>query len=196
MSNTAIEHLRFNLVKGAYQRLLTAAALPTQPTICELGAGTGKTSRFLGDHYQANITVVDNNEQALTINRGIFANFKQSHRQIKSNVLELNLSESFDLVHSGGLIEHFVDEARDKIIQVHADLVKPGGYLLILVPTRNTLYKILNEGIFKALRLLDQIPEVPWSLAELKASLERHHFRILKTTTVVTELGILAQKTS
>jgi len=196
MSNPAIEHVRFDLVKGAYQRLLKIANLPKNPSICELGAGTGKTSRFLGDVYQASITVVDNNSKALAINREIFKDFQGEHRQINSNVLDLAIHEKFDLVHSGGLIEHFVDQARDSIITIHGDLVKPNGYLLVLVPTKNIWYKILNEGIFKSLHLLDQIPEVPWSFQELETALGRHGFRLLAKTTVVTELGVLAQKTS
>jgi 2-polyprenyl-3-methyl-5-hydroxy-6-metoxy-1,4-benzoquinol methylase len=38
----------------------------------------------------------------------------------------------FDVVHSGGLIEHFED-ARE-IVRIHVELLKPGGVALITVP--------------------------------------------------------------
>ena len=197
MSNPLIEKLRFNLVKGAYQRLLRSIVLPINPKFCELGAGTGKVSRFLGDAYGADITIVDNNSKALTINQEIFKDFIGQHKQIAKNVLDLSaLDQHFDLVHSGGLIEHFVTKAREAIIKIHVDLVKPGGFILILVPVRNIWYRILNEGIFKTLHLLDQIPEEPWSLQELESALKRHGGEIIATTMVITELGVLARKTS
>lgn len=195
MSNPLIEALRFDLVKNAYQKLLESILIPPGSHFCELGAGTGKVSLFLGLTYNADITIVDNNKAALAINRVIFKDFPGLHQQIDKDALELSgMDQQFDMVHSGGLIEHFVGEARERIIAVHAGLVKPGGYMIILVPVRNVWYKILNEGFFKFLHLLDQIPEEPWTITELNAALKRHGFEILRSTFVVTELGVIAQK--
>ena len=46
--------------------------------------------------------------------------------------------ESFDLVHSAGLIEHFNDPV--PLVQIHLDLVRPGGTVLITVPNYGGFY--------------------------------------------------------
>lgn len=195
MSIPLIEAVRFALIKGACERLLKQFPRRGNYHFCELGAGTASVSRYLGDTYQADITIVDSNPRALDLSRKTFEGFPHRFQTIARDVFDLKDCEGrFDLVHSGGLIEHFVGEARDRIIEAHCALVKDHGYLMILVPIRNTWYKILNEGIFKGLRLLDHIPEVPWSFEELKTSLERRGFHIIARTTVVTELGILAKR--
>lgn len=195
MSIPLIEAVRFALIKGACERLLKQFPRREGCRFCELGAGTASVSRYLGDTYQADITIVDSNPRALDLSRGTFAGFPRRFHAVPRDVFDLKDYEGrFDLVHSGGLIEHFVGEARDRIIEAHCALAKDHGYLMILVPIRNTWYKILNEGIFKGLRLLDHIPEVPWSLEELEAELQRRGFRIIATTTVITELGVLARR--
>lgn len=195
MSFSAIEVVRFALVKGAYNRLLRPMRNISNPAFCELGAGTAAVSRYLADRYGARTVIVDSNPQALQLSTKTFADCTYEFKALNRDVFDLaDHAQQFDLVHSGGLIEHFVDDAREKIIRVHCDLVKDKGYLLILVPTHNFWYGVLNEGIFKFFHLLDKIPEVPWSLEELTAALSKHRFKVLSTTSVVTELGVLAQK--
>ena len=47
--------------------------------------------------------------------------------------------ESFDVVYSGGLIEHFTDPAA--VVAYHVELLKPGGRLVVSVPNlRAALY--------------------------------------------------------
>ena len=197
MSFSAIETARFSLIKWAYERLLRKLSVRERPQFCELGAGTGSLSRYLGEKYQADITIVDSNSRAIAISQKTFEKFPYSFSCLQQDIFDLGkYSRQFDLVHSGGLIEHFVSEAREAIIKAHVDLVKEGGYILILVPTPNLWYRFLNEGVFKFLHLLDQIPEVPWSLFELKTVLQKYGFEILAQTSVVTELGILARKIS
>ncbi|MBN2095569.1 MAG: methyltransferase domain-containing protein [Candidatus Aenigmarchaeota archaeon] len=59
--------------------------------------------------------------------------------------------KSFDLVYSGGLIEHF--ENPGKVVEKHAELLKKGGLLIITIPNygkssiyRQMLHKIGIEG--------------------------------------------------
>lgn len=60
---------------------------------------------------------------------------------IHCDVLTYQLSStdlSWDVVASFGLIEHFIDT--DQIIQKHLDLVKPGGYMVLVIPSHHGLY--------------------------------------------------------
>ena len=176
-------------------RLLKSYNPSANPEFCELGSGTGALSRFLGELYLADIVAVDNNRKASKLIQDTLTNYRYGFTYINRNVLSLTYNEKkYEIVHSGGLIEHFVDEAREQIIEIHCNLVSENGYLLILVPTPNLYYKVLNEGVFKYFHLLDEIPEVPLSYEELETRLSKHEFKIIERTSVLTEIGILAKR--
>ncbi len=62
--------------------------------------------------------------------------------------------ESFDVVYSAGLIEHFDDP--DKIINKHIELLKRGGTLIITIPNfRDSLYLSLRKLRGKEKELLE-----------------------------------------
>ena len=73
-----IESLRSRLVKGAYERLLRGITFRKASHFCELGAGTAVMSRFLGEKYDAQIIIVDNNKTALDLSKKSFKNFQKS----------------------------------------------------------------------------------------------------------------------
>ncbi len=196
MTNPVIENVRFGLISRAVDRLMRGFQTDKMhPKICELGAGTAVVAKYLGDKYQGDITVVDSNEEALRLSKETFKDYKNPYKLVASDVFALQGKvEPQDLVVSGGLIEHFVGDARDLIVKAHCDLVAPGGYTLILVPMTNLWYKVLNGFVFKHLHLLDEIPEVPWSYEELSTSLAKFNFKIVTKTTVISELGVLAKR--
>lgn len=195
MSWPAVEAFRFYVIKNLYSRLLSGISFPAGCHLCELGAGTGSISRFLGDKFNASVTLVDNNPSALNFIKKTFQEFPNKWSIVAKDVFDLGELEcSFDLAHSGGLIEHFTGPSRKRIIKTHTDLVKKSGYLIIFVPIKNTWYHFLNEGIFKFFRLLEEIPEEPWTLTELSAALNQNGFKILRHTQTLTQLGVLAQR--
>ncbi len=190
-----VEPLRFFLIKRACDRLMKPFKAQGKVRMCELGSGTGSVSRYLAETYNGIPTVVDNNPHALELCKKTFDGFAGELKVIERDVFNLKeYAGQFDLVHSGGLIEHFVDESRDGIIKLHCDLASANGYLMILVPVVNWWYRLLNYGIFKFLHLLDEIPEVPWTYQELEAALDRHGFKIVARTNVISEIGILAKR--
>jgi 2-polyprenyl-3-methyl-5-hydroxy-6-metoxy-1,4-benzoquinol methylase len=190
-----IEPLRSYLIKRACDRLLRSFKPQGEIRICELGAGTGTISLYLANRYAAQPVLVDNNPHAYKLSQETFKDFKGKWDMVRRDVFDLKeYAGQFDLVHSGGLIEHFVDSSREEIIKAHTDLVKPGSYVMILVPVVNIWYRMLNYGVFKFLHLLDEIPEVPWTYNELKEALSRNGFEIISKTTVISEIGVLARK--
>lgn len=58
------------------------------------------------------------------------------------NILDLDVTEQFDLTFSVGLIEHFSIEDTKKMIQKHFDATKIGGHVILSFPTPTFLYKI------------------------------------------------------
>lgn len=195
MTTPWIENLRFFLVRRAIESLLQKFQCGPQPEFCELGAGTGVVSRYLGEKYGAQVTIVDNNPKALQMCQETFRHYPKKFTALDRDVFDLhNYQRQFDLVHSGGLIEHFVGPARAGIIQAHCDLVKEKGFILILVPVLNLWYRILNKGILKWLHLLDEIKEIPWTFEELETALKTQGFQIIAKTPLLTELGVLAKR--
>jgi|GEM_PF-1579041 len=190
-----IEPLRFFLIKCACDRLLSSFKPNGAIRICELGAGTGAVSLYLSQRYQSQPAVVDDNPHALKLCKETFQGFKGRLEVIQRDVFDLeDYAGQFDLVHSGGLIEHFVDKSREGIVKVHTNLVKSDGHVMILVPVVNGWYRFLNYGLFKFFHLLDEIPEVPWTYQELKEVLARQGFEIIARTNVISEIGVLARR--
>ncbi|MBF0387040.1 MAG: class I SAM-dependent methyltransferase [Candidatus Omnitrophica bacterium] len=196
MNSPLIEFVRFRLVAGAYDRLVRHLPATVEiKRICELGAGTGTMSKYLARRYSSAVVLVDSNAEALRLSGELFEGQAVSCQRVEKDVFDLEaLHGAFDLVHSGGLIEHFIGAARREIVPVHCRLAGPGGRVIILVPVRNWFYRLLNEGVFRAFKLLQDIPEVPWSLAELEEALRLCGFRIVARTMVLTELGVLAER--
>lgn len=55
--------------------------------------------------------------------------------------------QSFDIVYSVGLIEHFDTADTARCIQSHFDLCKPGGLVLMTFPTPTMLYRTLRGAV-------------------------------------------------
>lgn len=123
------EHLVSTHILGKY--------LPRGGRVIELGCAPGRTllalcarfglEPFGVDYSEAGYSATLNEFQRQGVEpRGIahgdFADpeFRRRHR------------ESFDVVFSGGLIEHFTDPAA--VVTFHVDLLKPGGQLVVSVP--------------------------------------------------------------
>ncbi len=65
--------------------------------------------------------------------------------------LYLRYANYFDLVESGGFIEHFTDVP--PVVRRHIDLLKPGGTLIIIIPNfrglNNKLFGYFNPEVLK-----------------------------------------------
>lgn len=56
-----------------------------------------------------------------------------------------NIIQSYDFVYSVGLVEHFSDTDRQKVIANHFELCKPDGYVLITAPTPTFKYRFIRK---------------------------------------------------
>jgi len=59
---------------------------------------------------------------------------------IDTDIFDLSLDDKADVAFSVGLIEHFSPEGTRKVINVHFNVVKPGGIVLLTFPTSTWLY--------------------------------------------------------
>jgi SAM-dependent methyltransferase len=103
-------------------------------TAIELGGFPGYYAVFLKKYFKLDVTLLD-----YFIHKPITDSLLASNglNDDDINIIETDLfkykpEQTYDLVLSCGLIEHFVDTA--DIIKRHIDFVKPGGTLLITLP--------------------------------------------------------------
>ncbi len=76
-----------------------------------------------------------------------FARHGLKARFVQADFLTWQPGEKFDIVYSGGFIEHFTDY--ENIVRKHWDLVAPGGYLLLSIPTFTTpVQKLIRRFLF------------------------------------------------
>ncbi|HKS42094.1 MAG TPA: class I SAM-dependent methyltransferase [Blastocatellia bacterium] len=71
------------------------------------------------------------------------------HADFFSDEFHAKYKESFDMVYSGGFIEHFTD-ARD-VVNRHVSLLAKGGYLVIIIPNLRGIYNSILKIFYKEL---------------------------------------------
>lgn len=100
----------------------------------ELGGFPGKFSIFLKKYMYAEPTLIDYfiDESAISdllnhngLNRGALST-------IRADIFHYEPGRKFDVVFSIGLVEHFED--LEDVLSHHHKFLKPGGYLLIVMP--------------------------------------------------------------
>lgn len=163
--------------------------------ILGLGSGTGNTTLIIAKIVKAKeIVFVDREKKALEISKRLLRNsgLQLKARFLQRDILDLNLNEKFDAVHSEGLIEHFYRNERITVFKRHVDFCKEGGLIVIFVPFKSMAYRLLTW----ALGRLNKWPyiEEPFSKEEIHKLCQRFGLEILKEITLFFELGILAKK--
>jgi ubiquinone/menaquinone biosynthesis C-methylase UbiE len=108
--------------------------------VLEIGAGTGADSIELAK-LGAKCTILDYSAEALKVARRNARNAGVEISLIEANAEKIPLpDESFDIVFSQGLVEHFKDP--DRIVSEHFRLAKREGFILIDVPQKYNLYTL------------------------------------------------------
>lgn len=118
-------------------------------TVFEIGCAIGSYLIYFHKNFGYRVAGADYTEEGVLIAKKNFAcfNIKTSkiyHQDIFSN----NIKEQFDVVFSGGFVEHFSDLRL--VIDTHIKYLKNKGYLIITVPNFHsrfyrTLQKYLNK---------------------------------------------------
>jgi ubiquinone/menaquinone biosynthesis C-methylase UbiE len=177
---------------SAYRRLFKRMNF-SHPKVLELGSGSGVNSLEIAKNLEPEqITLVDSNDSALEFSKRTFKNTNFNVKYLKASVLDLDLKEKFDLVHSEGLCEHFYGKDREKIFKTHADFCKENGFVIIFVP-----YKCISYYLNKKILMIRNKwiwDEEPFSKKELYALCEQNNLEVLKKTRALTQIGILARK--
>ena len=144
--------------------------LPQSPntTFLEVGVVPGGVMFFFAQKMRYRCTGLDFSPQvrhlpALFAKQGIEATF------VEADFLNWASDETFDIVYSNGFIEHFTDY--ETVIHKHWERVRPGGLMIVGVPTFTTLCQWWLRRFFYE----------PWLLEKVVSS---HNFDIMKVETL------------
>ncbi len=106
--------------------------------ILETGCGLGRVVKYLYDKGLKNIYGIEINQDSVAWLNKSFPDLNIEHGDILNMKYPLN---SFDMVLSYGLIEHFPD-GPDAPLNALYNVLKPGGIGIITVPSFNLLRRI------------------------------------------------------
>lgn len=148
--------------------------------IIELGSGSGAiTRKILIKYPNSGAILIDYSTEALEYSKkNTEIELINRIKFINADVINYNSNNKYDLVHSGGLIEHFSGDLQDKIIQKHLDLCAENGFIIIMVPAPVFWYKIMRL-IFETTGRWPKHFEKPLSLIELKELCYKNGIQVL-----------------
>ena len=111
-------------------------SLTTKPIkVLEVGCGSAIDSHILAEDERLEIYVVDRSETSLEVAKRVSSYFSRAPRFLASDATHLSFpEETFDIVFSQGLIEHFRDPLPPLKEQVR--VLKSTGYLIVDVPQK------------------------------------------------------------
>jgi SAM-dependent methyltransferase len=182
-------------LRRAYTHLLHAVTT-SNPSILELGSGSGQNSLMIAEILQARqITLVEFNEEALAICRETFRDTPFTVNYEKSDILDLELRATFDLVHSEGLIEHFYEAERERAFRRHVELCEPNGFIIILVPFESPQYDAF-KWVYRRMNRWIYEDEQIFTRDELYTLCRRFDLTVLReyTSPLIHEIGIVARR--
>ena len=132
-----------NISTRNLQHLLARHVRP-HDTFLEIGCAPGKVLAWVAAVLRADVSGLDYSERGLATARRLFAAL-----HLKGDLRCESLADTtfppgtFDVVYSGGVIEHFKDP-RD-IVRAHIQLLKPGGTAVMTVPNYRDIYGRLQR---------------------------------------------------
>ncbi len=114
-------------------RLLHEAAGSPRCRVLEIGAGGSRVLPYIGQKFGHEVFGTDFSWGGCRLLRANLALVGVQGGVVCEDLFQSSLgAETFDLVYSSGLIEHFEDTR--SVIAEHLRLVKPGGRLVLIVP--------------------------------------------------------------
>jgi SAM-dependent methyltransferase len=134
---------QFGLVFNSFMKsLLRGTEFKSKIKVLEVGSGTGFLTRWLLSNYTGEGCLVDSCNESFKAFKAI-EDISHKIDFIQSDVFELDIKETFDIVCSFGLIEHFEDKTR--IMDVHKKYMESDGWGIIIVPLDSPLSRCFFE---------------------------------------------------
>lgn len=111
-----------------------AGSIPQVPLdVLELGCSPGTLSAALMAGTPWNAFGIDYSDDADEFVKA-FERIGKTATLYKGDIFDTPIDRQFDVVCSFGLIEHFRGRELDELLEIHHNYVRPGGYVIILLP--------------------------------------------------------------
>ena len=174
-----------------YRYLLQGLQIP-QGSLLELGSSTGQISLRLAKRYNLSPTLVDSSKYALRLASLYYQKKEVPLISLNKSILNLDLKQKFELVHSHGILEHFTGQTREIALANHIKHVQKGGWLICWVPTPDIFYRTNRWYLTRTGQWIFGF-EQPLSLNEFLTFFKNRHFKLHKIRRVPGWIGLAGQ---
>jgi 2-polyprenyl-3-methyl-5-hydroxy-6-metoxy-1,4-benzoquinol methylase len=147
--------------------------------VLELGCGTG-INTILMALRGARVTLLDYSKEALGIAGKVLEGFSQKGELVHGNALDHGFENEFDLVHSEGVVEHFLGKERQGIIDSHSQALKKNGRAVIIAPNSGCPPYRIGKFLSEKLGVWMHGGEYPFSRKELEFRFRNSGLRVDK----------------
>lgn len=118
--------------------------IPRRASVLEIGCAPGIWLAWLAQTLDVRASGIDYSVRGVESARKLFASLSLTADLRYEDVFSTSFAPaSFDVVYSIGVIEHFDDPA--PLVRLHANLIKPGGRVLITIPRFRGVYEFLRR---------------------------------------------------
>jgi SAM-dependent methyltransferase len=188
----------FSFVIAAYNRLLGSMRSSSVIDLLELGCGSGYVSSWLCSRLKVrSATLVDSNPKMLAAARHSCAKLGCMIEFVQEDFFRLGLQRQYGMVHSQGVIEHFDDRRRARLIRTHYHATLPGGHCIVFAPTPTLEYRVARRCA-ETLGVWPYTDEVPLKSDQLQHEFEEVGFKTIRKTQfwrgLCTETGLLLRR--
>jgi len=141
----------------------------------EIGCVPGRWMLYLNKEFGYRVSGIDYSDRLDLVRKTLSANGIDGVELFHEDFMSFNTAKKYDLVFSTGFVEHF--DEHDEVVRRHAEIAKPGGLVVIVVPNLTHIHWLLcslfNPELIKAHRthLMDK--------CNLRRSLEKAGLRVL-----------------
>lgn len=101
--------------------------------VLEIGCGTGHNTAVMAAKG-AQVTFFDQSQAALDLAKKTMDAWGLEGEYIHGDAFDYTFKKKYDIVHSEGVVEHFLGKQRQDILDIHANATKKGGCVGIIVP--------------------------------------------------------------
>jgi 2-polyprenyl-3-methyl-5-hydroxy-6-metoxy-1,4-benzoquinol methylase len=144
--------------------------------VLEIGCGTGINSVLMAS-LGAKVSVMDYSQEALDVVKELS---NGDIELILQDAFTSDIENEFDVVHSEGVVEHFLMPDRQKILDVHAQAAKKNGSVLIIVPNAKCPPYRIGKKLAEKTGTWIYGHEYPYTARELTYRMEKAGLRCEK----------------
>jgi SAM-dependent methyltransferase len=153
--------------------------VPPGKRVLEIGFGSGRILTRLAAESNCDGVGVDVDDDAFRSLKFFAQRNGASVQGVKGSGFCLPFGDnSFDVVYSEGVIEHFPPKQSEEMIAEHVRVCRESGLVIISVPNRLALFHSLTKALLRERFLF--YPERSYSILELSRMMRRAGLTILK----------------